>query len=479
MPTKLKVTVVALVVAVTLHVIFTARFYHWPRVNGIASELQLYNTQRNAFDGECWQSDGLPATHVLDLCSSRSLCDVGLVELENLLPPTKWAAGFTSSNLSESDKFLSHFTHLVNLWGFNNKMFFLRENLFAAHTINRTLLLPAYIITHNRFACLNSSICSEFFQQEDERHRIPLGLFFNLRVLSQYNAVVAQLDKPGVYAPQYGVNHKWIDRIPPTKRYVDWCPGYLWFNMDNTYKMTVQKDPEGERKKLTGLLEEFGDVDSQGLDISEARVWGTQRSLKFSSRDAYEAHRRLSRAAFQPSDLIVALAARVYSSLNMRRSSMSMCVHWRRGDFVELDFDPITQKKKAEMLAKRQLEELLRGFEVCEQCGVKERILITNEADETLLDAIRGSGVLLTKDFLDAYDMKRFPPLAFGDFRGVVEQLICASATIFVGTSRSSMSGQILNLRGGSAYSRMLKRTGKSQQDWSSTCCGFRTLQYS
>lgn len=72
----------------------------------------------------------------------------------------------------------------------------------------------------------------------------------------------------------------------------------------------------------------------------------------------------------------------------------------------------------------------------------------TDETSSTVLDYFQSLGAILFEDLLDPTFESRFGHLiVFDDWIGLIEQLICARAGMFVGTMSSSFSSGILNLR--------------------------------
>ncbi|KAF9137439.1 hypothetical protein BGX30_010247 [Mortierella sp. GBA39] len=72
----------------------------------------------------------------------------------------------------------------------------------------------------------------------------------------------------------------------------------------------------------------------------------------------------------------------------------------------------------------------------------------TDETSSQILDYFQSLGAILFEDLLDPYFESRFGHLiVFDDWIGLVEQLICARAAMFVGTMSSSFTSGILNLR--------------------------------
>ncbi|KAF9080714.1 hypothetical protein BGX23_001768 [Mortierella sp. AD031] len=72
----------------------------------------------------------------------------------------------------------------------------------------------------------------------------------------------------------------------------------------------------------------------------------------------------------------------------------------------------------------------------------------TDESSPQILDYFHSLGAILFEDLLEAAFESRFAHLiAFDDWIGLVEQLICARAQMFYGTMSSSFTSGILNLR--------------------------------
>jgi hypothetical protein len=63
-------------------------------------------------------------------------------------------------------------------------MFYLRENLFVARLLRRTLILPKVLRTQNPQSCTDVAVCDAHFPKtEDGNYDIPLVLLWDVAVL--------------------------------------------------------------------------------------------------------------------------------------------------------------------------------------------------------------------------------------------------------------------------------------------------------
>ena len=352
----------------------------------------------------------------------------------------------TGERIEPDRKYLLYYAPVVGAWGLNNKIFFLKENLYAARMLNRILILPPKLMTLWPKSCTDIAVCDAHFEKTgDGRHYIPLGHLYDLNVLRNFSAVVAGSPDTEVSASsissvdQVGLEFKWVDQYSTTTQFyfLEPCPGYSWYHMDLVHGM--RNVPPGSTS-IKGVVEEYGGSEAHVLDLTPSNIWGSPRSLQFSSWERYDAYRKLSREAFVPGQPIVKLAQRIANSLELDSGNSLMCLHWRRRDYV-------TQWGDA---ARVGYEQLLAGLPAC---FVKfDSVLIAaNERDPEVLrniSALGGKTVLLQELVEKHVDLSELPVFAFNEAIGMVEQLVCAQAAAFIGTSGSSFAGQVNNLRG-------------------------------
>ena len=124
-----------------------------------------------------------------------------------------------------------------------------------------------------------------------------------------------------------------------------------------------------------------------------------------------------------------------------------MCLHWRRGDYVR-QWPELTRIGLDNLLA--HMPKCVRRFHTV--------LVSTNERDEAILRRVKeaagassgGAGeVIFIHEILASHvSLTDHPVFAFNEAIGMVAQLVCSHADVFVATSASSFSGQVNNLRG-------------------------------
>jgi hypothetical protein len=116
------------------------------------------------------------------------------------------------------------------------------------------------------------------------------------------------------------------------------------------------------------------------------------------------------------------------------------CVHLRRGDFVKAGW--LGKAANLSSVA-ATIRNAIRPNEPI--------YLATDEANATTLEPLLAMGakrwVDVNQQVLSRASEQTQNMAAFGDFVGLVEQMVCAKARVFLGSQCSSFTGQIWNLR--------------------------------
>ena len=142
-------------------------------------------------------------------------------------------AGFFPVN---TVKYMLYYADLVDGWGLNNKLFFLKQNLFTARLLNRTLVLPSKLRTLWRKSCIEPSVCDEHFGADNKGFGwyIPLHMLLNVSTLNAYGAVFVDpnnLRRVNVAKPHRGLDVVWVEAI--SKWMLEPCEQeYDWYQMD-------------------------------------------------------------------------------------------------------------------------------------------------------------------------------------------------------------------------------------------------------
>jgi hypothetical protein len=339
-------------------------------------------------------------------------------------------------------------------------MFYLRENLFVARLLRRTLILPKVLRTQNPQSCTDVAVCDAHFPKtEDGNYDIPLVLLWDVAVLREAGAVVADLppsaDESAAAAgggggglvvtrvaaadERCGASARWTDEVPsaglPDRTVLKPCNrNFNWYAMElnndmEPIKVNDARFEHGQRRKVRGVLNVFGSGgDGSGggggsgvdysrarvLDLSSCGIWfPDSRSLHFSSFARYEQFRVLALRSFVPSHAIVAAARDLLAGhlpglgrpppgwgraedasaghllgVRMRRrgrteevDASSMCLHWRRGDYVE-QWPEISHTGLVNLLT--DMPKYTRRF--------KTFLVSTNERDPEILCQLKDTG---------------------------------------------------------------------------------------
>ena len=178
-------------------------------------------------------------------------------------------------------------------------------------------------------------------------------------------------------------------------------------------------------------------LEGRSIYVTRAPIhWSAQHD-----RDAYDIMWRNHTSIYHSE--ILALADVIARGIEGIMGSF-VGVHMRRGDFVELG---LLQAGEDLNRVRNSIRKHLQPSEPF--------YLATNEHDPEVLSTFRAMGAVLWQDVLrerlvtEAID--KLPTLkhmlGFEDYIGLIEQMVCARARMFIGTKCSSFTGQILNLR--------------------------------
>eukprot|EP00038_Savillea_parva_P029640 m.72421 g.72421 ORF g.72421 m.72421 type:complete len:867 (+) comp8782_c1_seq1:216-2816(+) len=365
--------------------------------------------------------------------------------------------------------------YLVITWytnlGFNNMRFILETALYLAHLLDRTLIVPPRLRMRT---CVDDALCdaSGCVKQQDDHYWCPLTSFLSWSELSRAGAVnpkdlkallagKSRHNADGAFADMFSKATLYIDAIadlPPDVRRSLNATGHYEGNDPLTFDyhrfhlgcelsyFKVQKQrwngtkPEDKALAIRGLVEDYGGVTEDVLHLKGTphnigltpTFWATRQGLD-DSRQVWESGVRYHPAADK-------MAAFVADQLHASSSSF-MCVHFRRGDFVT-----------AGWLGKAKDLALVRANIERHRAGDSEPVyMATDERNASVLASFRAMGVKTYADVradVERNASKRWRPmLAFEDYVGIVEQLVCSRARLFIGSKCSSYSGGIWNLR--------------------------------
>jgi hypothetical protein len=128
-------------------------------------------------------------------------------------------------------------------------------------------------------------------------------------------------------------------------------------------------------------------------------------------------------------------AAKVITGSNIVPAEYT-CVHLRRGDFVDAgwlgnagDTNEVASSLKDVFMTSKYM------------------YIATDEVDSTQLQPLLDNGAMLWSDIVSELEPSYKALLEFGDYVGLVEQMICTHAKRFIGSKCSTFTGGIYNLR--------------------------------
>ena len=348
--------------------------------------------------------------------------------------------------------------------------FILEMALYLADLLQRKLIVPPYLRMRK---CDNPQICAKtscVVRKDD--YWCPTELFLDKESLAEAGGeIVADeveflKDKTtehlkDAFAGIYSKDSLWFERLPesvaprlnadhsvipeaqgeqlftlPYYRFHLGCE-LSYFNVQ-PFKWTTSS----KEKKVFGFYNEFANISADVLYLD-----GTPHSIgltptAWSTEDALKASQEVWELGVVYHKSIAAFAAKIRDSLRKASPSQTyVCVHLRRGDFVTAGW---LGKASDLKLVEDNIASYLETGE-----GL---YLATDEENEETLQGLRRLGALKWSDFgaslsKSASDTVAAQMLAFQDYVGLVEQMVCAEARVFVGSKCSSFTGGILNLR--------------------------------
>jgi hypothetical protein len=370
---------------------------------------------------------------------------------------------------------INWFLHL----GFNNVRFIMEMGFGMAHQLQRRLLLPSHLRMRR---CLDETLCQQSpcevrTRGQDVSYWCPLTIFLEEDGLVQrggglivedFSAFARTLRAAtGVESVEH-VSHAFKDVYDETQLWVDRLPSPLQGNhFDNEHRyvgpgpasVDIFRYHLGCELSYFKVVKKAWDVKPQ----SQVRVFreafhsshallhldGTPHKIGvtpfvWSSNDAAAAAQDDWENAVVYTKAVMAYAEAIVGELLRRaKATTYTCVHLRRGDFVSAGW---LGKAKDLSLVQANIEAAMEPGEAL--------YLATDETSEETLAGLRGIGAKRWSDFGDTVraEGKKIGGAAafyvgFEDYVGLVEQIICGKARIFLGSQCSSFTGGILNLR--------------------------------
>jgi len=396
----------------------------------------------------------------------------------NLIPAEAAAA----KRLAEEDP--NEFTKLLKMqWpmhlGFNNVRFQFEIAIYLASLLKRQLVAPARLRMRD---CLDKALCekSRCSRFLDENWWCPTELFLDadmlkfgadvLLVLPDDESLQAGLSSivvPNAFDRMYADDAVWVERLPyqirqligpdhvhpPSEGNGTVALHYQKFDLGcelsyNHQRTFIWGDEPG-KVEVYGFWDEFKGISESVLNLQGEVLRVGKTPVAWASPDAVSNFRRLKTRSVQYHSEVkrLALEAVEYivgkdsvgnmAGLEAKKAAPFTCVHLRRGDFVTAGW----LGEKVGNISK--VASSLLGI-----LGPTDRLYIaTDETDLAVLQPLTDLGAVLWRDVVDILRGSPETLLQFGDYVGLVEQMICAHAETFIGSKCSSFTGGIFNLR--------------------------------
>ena len=375
------------------------------------------------------------------------------------------------------DRFLqiNWFLHL----GFNNVRFIMEMAFGMAHQLQRRLLLPSHLRMRR---CLDERLCQEGpcevrTRGQDVSYWCPLTMFLEesnliekgrgliVKDFAAFARTLRASDGPEsvdhmahAFKDVYDDGQLWIDRLPAglqpdafdsEHRYLVADSGAVdifryHLGCELSYFKVVKKQWDVAAHPHIRVF-----ADAFRSDHALLHLDGTPHKIGltpfvWSSSAAAEAAQKDWGEAVVYTDAVVAYAEAIAAELLRRaKASSYVCVHLRRGDFVS-----------AGWLGKAQDLGLVQANIEAAMTAGEALYLATDESDEDTLAGLRGIGAKRWSDFEQTVQGvgkklggQAATYVGFEDYVGLVEQMVCGKARVFLGSQCSSFTGGILNLR--------------------------------
>lgn len=388
------------------------------------------------------------------------------------------AAAVEAQAADVGDRFLqiNWFLHL----GFNNVRFIMEMAFGMAHQLNRRLILPSHLRMRR---CLDESLCQRSACEvrtrgADVSYWCPVTMFLEeSRLVGSGNGIIVQdtaafaraiaqmADEPAVEH----VAHAFKDVYDDTQLWVDKLPSELEssgaaFDAEHRYtgvtaKVNVWRYHLGCELSYFKIVKKTWDLKTNPhvrvfreafqSDRPLLHLDGTPHKIGvtpfvWADADAAAAAQADWEQAVVYTPTVVAYAEAVRNELLKQANAKTyVCVHLRRGDFVS-----------AGWLGKAADLTLVRDNVAAAMQPGEAFYLATDESDEGTLADLRKLGAKRWPDMTAAVQAEAARQggtaatfIGFEDYVGLVEQMVCGKARLFLGSQCSSFTGGILNLR--------------------------------
>lgn len=343
------------------------------------------------------------------------------------------------------------------------------QSFFIIHSA----LCIEYLLDGWLQVCNNETYCDLLREEfpDDKRPHCPIELFLSGEALKEatvpYEAVMDRLDqeigitmiedftesfiKPSIFGS--ATREVWVDELPPdVARSSATLPNYtVWTGIQADTDFTggefawmMKPKPINLNGNLTvrGLANEFRRFQFPTLHLKGYPLCFNCSPGAFHSEESWNKFQNLRRKVVKYHPVIFELAEMMLSQVfgpvdGVSRQRNYIAVHLRRGDFTVM------------FKASAGIDTYVSKLRTCPE---SHRIYVaTNEENATVLEPLRRIGAIFWSDIephISTVLRTQVKQLAFQDFVGLVEQVVCSNARLFVGTRSSSVTGHILNLRG-------------------------------
>eukprot|EP00050_Salpingoeca_kvevrii_P013276 m.27738 g.27738 ORF g.27738 m.27738 type:complete len:814 (+) comp4819_c0_seq1:485-2926(+) len=366
------------------------------------------------------------------------------------------------------DKYLRirWFKHL----GFNNMRFIMEMALNLGALLQRKVMFPPTLRMRrcvDPVRCAIAPGCTEIEERDGPKYWCPLTAFVDEDALVRSGAVIVDSDNEFIRGKKqnhvkdafgliYSEETLWLERLPdnvkghlrPDHTASHELASMLYWRYHLGCELSYFRiKPESwtsrsKAKQIYGFVDEYGEDESDVLFLDGTphhigltpTFWSSEESLMQSSA-IWEAGLVYNRE-------IQRIAHTIKQQLTHTVSTTGsyVCVHLRRGDFVDAKW--LGDAEDLGFVA-NNIRKVLHADEPF--------YLATDEQDPTILADLRAMGGRQWTDFehlfTEADFPDSFPYLGFEDYIGLVEQMVCGEARLFLGSKCSSFSGGIFNLR--------------------------------
>ena len=359
--------------------------------------------------------------------------------------------------------------------GFNNVRFQLEVAIYLASLLKRQLLAPARLRMRT---CLDKVLCekSRCVRFLDESWWCPTEMFLDPDVLKfgagvllvhpddeSIEAGLSSSVVPDAFDRMYAENAVWVERLPyqirhlvkadhvhpPSEGNGSVALHYQRFDLgcelSYNHQRTFVWGDEPEKVEVHGFWDEFNSVTEDVLELQGEVLRVGRTPVAWASPDAVSNFRRLKTRTVQYHPEVKRLAVEAVEYIvgkdnteaSSQKAAAFTCVHLRRGDFVTAGW--LGTKVGNISKVASSLVGLLKPT---------DRLYIaTDETNLKVLQPLTDLGAVLWRDVAGILRKSSDTLMQYGDYVGLVEQMICAHAQTFIGSTCSSFTGGIYNLR--------------------------------